>query len=113
MAVPTQADALTSLFRWTLAIAEAVNDGTPRQAVKGSGIHVATIQEVAAEGFVVPIECSAARPRVRTCHVLRDVMTGMEHERGVLFDADVADAEKHVQADLQTPSMRKGSPLPL
>ena len=97
-----------SLFRWTLAIAEAVNDGTPRQAVKGFGIHVVTVQEVAAEGFVVPIECSAARPGVRTRHVLRDVMTGVEHERGVPFDADAADAEKQCASRLADAFDAKG-----
>src|SRR5262245_55946963 len=52
------------LFGRTLAIPETVNDRASRQPAKRIGIHVATIEAVAAQCLVVAVERGAARTRV-------------------------------------------------
>jgi len=84
----------TSPLRRALSVAEPIDDRTPSNTVEGIRIQVVAVEEVAAKSVVVPKERCAAPPRIRTSHVFRDVMAGVEHECGVTLDADIADAEK-------------------
>jgi len=62
--------------------------------MEGIGIHMVPVEQVPAEGLVIPVERSAARASIRPHHIFRYVVTGVEHERGVSVNADVSDAEK-------------------
>src|SRR5262249_50456344 len=79
-----------------------------RQAVESIGIHVVTIEEIAAESFTVSIECGAARTRLGTRHVLRNVVACMEHERGATLDAYISDAKEHRAGGVTKPPRLQG-----
>jgi hypothetical protein len=101
--VPAQAAPLTSSFRGALAVTETIDDRTSRQTVKGIRIQIVPFEEIPAE--------SAAR----LARVSGPVTSWPAWNMSVALRSThtLWMPRKSVQADLQTPSMRKGSPLAL